>query len=661
MFSLFRNTLVLVLALSLTSCLKVDNKSNEKVADAINEQNKILQQQADQAAQAKTSVSLTGVVNDLTTGAKAINATVKVKVGLTVTDPVAVSGGAFQIDNLPAASDIEIIVHSTTGAFMDRTVFGQTRAANAPGKVVQDVGVISVAAGVEHKFTIRDSATHAVITNLVLRANSNVGNGANAEQYFHSSTYDSATQEYKITFPEHMNIGVYANLDLNNDGKSEYKPEDSNYGYSGQLNIGSSLVDNSNPIYLIDLNIDQKVKVKISVLDSSLNPLLNVTPVVNDELNGVVNAVYDATSSQYVLDAKIDSNLIVNIPSFSYGGVTYSSSTVQITKNYSSNTLYTLTANTYSNQYSFAIGTEKVFSAIVKPSVYIPFSTLGVVAQSSAIDSLTQAYKVFYTGPISLSSDSAQLVKKNVVRVIRGNDSSTDLILSGTTVVETVDEPVAVDSQLSLGNTLFTIAPKAPLAAGYTYQYSVGTIVDTLAGVSTNLSYDYLQFSIKNTSAFSINDLKLDNNNYYTNGALIKPTNTAGDVSTAYNWSSYVSVYLPESIENLKTLTLREEQVTQDNNNVTNVANYIIVSNGQLNSAYKTFAVSLASNEGLTGNSYYNVIRGTNLADGSWYSVGLNNYMNDNTSVNTNSITFSYAFETKDGVQETGTITLPVL
>jgi hypothetical protein len=661
MFSLIRNSLVLVLALSLTACLKVDNKSNEKVADAIAEQNKILQQQADQASQAKTSVSLTGVINNLSTGAKAINATVKIKVGLTSTEPVAATGGAFQIDNLPAASDYELIVHSTTGAFMDRTVFGQTRAANVPGKVIQDVGAISVAAGVEHKFTIRDAATHAAITNLVLRANSSVGTGANVEQYLHSSTYDATTQEYKITFPEHMGIDVFANLDLNNDGKSEYKPEDTAYGYSGHLDISSSLVDNSNPIYLIDLNVNQNVKIKIAILDATLNPLTNAIPVVNDELNGLVNAVYDATTNQYVLNANLDSNLTVIIPSFSAGGLTYSSSTVQITRSYSSNTNYTLSTGTYSTQFSFAIGVDKVFDAVVRPSVFTPSSALGIVAQSSAVDTLTQAFKVFYTGPVALNSDSAQLVKKNVLRVTKGNDSTTDLILSGTTVVETVDESVDVDTQLSLDNTLLTITPKAPLSSG-TYQYSVGNLLDELVNINTNIYGDSLDFTIKNTSTFSINDVKLDNNNFYTNGALIKPTNTAGDASPVSDGSSSVSLYLPPSIENLKSLTLRKEQITRDGVVSNSVADYNVISNGSLSYISSSVAVSLAYNETVTGNYYYYyIVRGATVTDGNWYYVNPGEYMNDNTSVNANSITFSYAFETKDGVQETGTITLPVL
>ena len=161
MAHIFKTSLVLALVFSLTACLEVDNKSNDKVADALTEQNKILQQQnqqqAEQIAQTKTSVSLTGVVNNLTTNANALNATVKVRIGLTSYDAVTVTNGAFQIDNLPPDSDYEMLVHSTTGVFMDRVVYGRTRATSSNGKVVQDVGVVSVAAGVERKFKILNS------------------------------------------------------------------------------------------------------------------------------------------------------------------------------------------------------------------------------------------------------------------------------------------------------------------------------------------------------------------------------------------------------------------------------------------------------------------------------------------------------------------------
>lgn len=662
MFRIFRSSIVLLCVLSLTACLEVkDNNSNDKVVDALTEQNKILQEQANQAAQTKTSVSLTGVVTNLSTAAKATNATVKIKIGSTLSEPVSITAGGFQLDNLPADSDYELVVHSTTNAFMDRVFFGKTRATNSPGKVYQDVGVLSVAAGVERKFKIKNAVTSSSVTGLTLYANSNVGTASGFEQYLHKSTYDATTQEYKITVPERLDIFAYANLDINNDGKLEYRPE---IGYY-QANLIISDLTNSNVIYLVDLNANAKAKVKISLVNSLLQPITTASISVNDTLNGAINGKYESATNQYVIEAVIDSSLTVMIPAFSVAGVSYNSSSVQITRTSLDATTYSLTANGsryYNANFSFAANADKIFDVVVQPSVMNTYSSLTAVAASTLVDSESALFKVFYSGAVTLKADSVSVLKKGVLRVVKGNDSTTDLILPGSTLVETVDMPVAADSVLSLNNTLLTVTPKTALEAGYTYSFSVGTLIDSFLNVDANPYGDSADVIVKSTATFSINDLKLDNNDYFTNGSLIKPTNTAGEatvLSPSY-WGSSVSLYLPASVESLKSLSLRKEQVTKDNITTNNIANYDLVINGSINSYSKNRVVSVAYNENVTGNASY-IIRGASIPMGEWYNQYLYDSLNDNTSSNKNSITFTYAFETKAGVKETGVITLPVL
>lgn len=662
MFRIFRNSIILLCALGLTACLEVkDNNSNDKVVDALTEQNKILQEQANQAAQTKTSVSLTGVVTNLSTAAKATNATVKIKVGSTSSDAIAITAGAFQLDNLPADSDYELVVHSTTNAFVDRVFFGKTRATTSPGKVYQDVGILSVAAGVERKFKIKNALTNTSITGLTLYANSNVGTASGYEQYLHKSTYDATTQEYKITVPERLGLSAYASLDINNDGKAEYRPEINSY----QTDLVISELANSNIIYLVDLNANAKVKVKVSLVNSLLQPITTASVTVNDALNGAVNGKYESATSQYVIEAVIDSSLNVMIPAFSASGVSYSSSSIQITRLSLDATTYSLSANGsryYNANFSFAANADKVFDVVVQPSVMNTYSSLSAVAASTLLDSESALFKVFYSGAVTLKADSVSVLKKGVLRVVKGNDSTTDLILPGTTLIETVDVPVAVDSVLSLNNTLLTVTPKTALEAGYTYNFSVGALLDSFLNVETNPYGDSADVVVKSTAAFSINDLKLDNNDFFTNGSLIKPTNTAGEAAILSQnyWGSYASVYLPASVESLKSLTLRKEQITKDNVTTNSVANYDVVTNGSVSSYNKNRVVSVAYNENVTGNSYY-FIKGAALPMGEWYVQNINDSLNDNTVSNKNSITFTYAFETKAGVKETGIITLPVL
>jgi hypothetical protein len=637
------------------------------VARAIDEQNIILQQQATQTTQSKTSVSVTGVVNNISTGAKATNGTVTIKIGATTTAPATVTNGAFQIDNLPADSDFELTVHSTTNTFMNRTVFGKTRATNSPGIVYQDLGMIGVSVGVERAFKILHAVTNAPITNLVLHADSSVGTGANVEQYLHNSTYDATTQQYKITLPERLGISVYSNLDINNDGKADYGIEDKEFGFvGGSLLIEGNAVINANPLYLLDLNT--RIQIKISLIDATLKPLLGAKPSIINTLNGTLNATYNATTNQYLFDAAISNNLSVMIPSLTIDKKTYNSSSLQINREPSiGSSRYRVTTfpNGNSVYVNFAKDEAHVFDVAIQPSINVFFSNISVASKTSLDDVVAEGYKVFYTGPIALNADSVKLTKKNVLKITKGNASTTDIILAGTTAIDSEDEPVEVTTQLSLNDTLLSVTPKSALASG-DYKYAVGALKDRSSGNAVNVNDDDLDFYVKNTSTFAITDIKIDNNNYYTNGALINATNTANQVPSPDfnnpNSAQQVYINLPLNIENLKTLTLRKEKITKENIESNKVKNISVVANENVTQSFKSLAISLASNENVVFNfSLFNLNKGAQVADGYWYVFDTEEYMQDNTSSSINNITFSYALETKAGVVETGTITLPVL
>ena len=71
---------------------------------------------------------------------------------------------------------------------------------------------------------------------------------------------------------------------------------------------------------------------------------------------------------------------------------------------------------------------------------------------------------------------------------------------------------------------------------------------------------------------------------------------------------------------------------------------------------------SLASNEFVPQNNLpFDITKGAAVADGAWYLVQINEFMQDNISVNANTVSFSYALETNAGVIEANTTTLPVL
>jgi|GEM_PF-2089414 len=146
MLHIFKAGLV-SLILSLATCVYAEDIGQVK---ASSEQNKIQQGQRDQKKEVKKSVSLVGVVANLSTGKSVVNSTVKIKIDGVFGDPVAITSGAFQIDNISADADYELVIHSSTNAFVDKTFFGKTRASNSLPEVYQDLGVLAVAANAKY-------------------------------------------------------------------------------------------------------------------------------------------------------------------------------------------------------------------------------------------------------------------------------------------------------------------------------------------------------------------------------------------------------------------------------------------------------------------------------------------------------------------------------
>ena len=141
MFTLFKNSLVFLATLSLSSCLDITENSDEKLVGAITEP--VNNSQTDQSAQ---TVSLIGVISNMNTGASISDATAHIKIGENLSDSVAVTSGEFQLDNLPADVDYELVVHSTANEFADRSFYGKTRSTNSMNEVYQDLGVLTIAA-----------------------------------------------------------------------------------------------------------------------------------------------------------------------------------------------------------------------------------------------------------------------------------------------------------------------------------------------------------------------------------------------------------------------------------------------------------------------------------------------------------------------------------
>jgi hypothetical protein len=269
---------------------------------------------------------------------------------------------------------------------------------------------------------------------------------------------------------------------------------------------------------------------------------------------------------------------------------------------------------------------------------------------------------VFYSQPITVSASSLSLTNTSGFTVIKGNDDSNDIVLAGTTIVSgNVDIPVTFET--SLNDTKLTVTPVSTLTSGQDYNYEVNSLAVKATEKLVDVNGDSLSFSIEdNSDTFDINDIRLDNNNYKTNGVIITPTNSAGDSSSPYNYNRDAYLYLPTSINALQTLSLRSVSITQDGVNSNSIRDFNLVKNGNPYNAYAIGLVQLAENETLIRDNL-NIsieIGSAQLDSQKVYRTSTNEYMSDNLVGSENSITFEYAYETKAGVVATGTLTIPV-
>jgi len=315
------------------------------------------------------------------------------------------------------------------------------------------------------------------------------------------------------------------------------------------------------------------------------------------------------------------------------------------------------------NNCCFTIPNTEVIDFALSPQVILGSETpLKVVLASSKIEPSNDSFSAFYSQPIEVNAENISLINQQGFTVLKGNDDANDLILPGATVI-TGGLSVPVTFSLSLNDTRLTVTPSNTLIAGESYKYDINAITNKESQEIDNITNDELSFSVDYDldDVFTIEDIKLDNENFTTNGSAITVSNTAGEAANPTNSYNNVSLYLPNSINSLQNLTLR--QVSYVKNNISSVAieTYQVVVNGDV-SPQAVGIVNLAHNEIYAPENNHRsiVVSSAQTETQKVYRRYTWEYFADNTNIETNTISFEYSFETKAGEVVTGNITIPV-
>ena len=531
----------------------------------------------------------------------------------------------------------------------------------------QDIGILGVSEAVDVSFTVLNGADNTPVTDLVFKADSSSpsysGVSSSTFEYLHLSTFDEVNGIYNMTLPRYIDVAATASLDVNKDGEPDYVLESLPFSSGNNITFFSANEGDANEIYLLtaDDAAPEEVEYRVALVDEFGDPLLGATVLVNDQYNDDVSATYDAEAGEYVISAAFVQSLSIQIPAFSVGEINYQSASINIgEQNDGRLSVYYSGAADYASYY-VSSDTESLSFAIQPQEIVNNVSELEavLVSEPSKMDS---SWNVFYSQSVAVEVSDVTLTNLDAFTVTKGNASTDDLVLAGTTsIVGGID--MAVSVALSKNDTRLTVSPDSLLVAGDSYQYTVGTIEVVATGQTIDLASDSKQFTVpaNEEAVFDIAQVRLDNNNYTTNGNAITAQNTAGEASTPFDYDRNVYLVLPSTVNSLQSFTMRRVSIVEDGSSALSTETYNLVENGnvQLNSSA---LVALAQNETLyTDNINFSIYDGMNLPDvAKAYMRQMYIYLSDSTSSNENSATFEYAYETKSGDVVTGNIKLNV-
>lgn len=659
----------LALSIALTGCIEVDDDSNDGVIDALNQQNTILAEQnqllSDQVDNETFTVTFAGIVVNVGTDAPAANAVVSVLQGDTViVDGIEAVDGKFTVEGLPASSDLIILVSSTDESLLPRAFFVNTSSASG-GDVYSDIGELSVSEPVDVSFSIVNEASGEFITGLSFTGYSYSGEpGSTAFDYLHQSTYNTETNQYDITLPKDLYVTLTANVDLDDDGEPDFEIESSSVGSTSgnllYLNQANTFEDEE---LVLTPSVDDVVEdklISISLIDA--NGSIVEGAVFSMQGEEGIESTYNDAEEAYTVTVPFDGNVQLSMPSLTVNDTTYSSGYIwvnQSTDNSTGEVSLNIQTSGYDSNSYYTIADSDTVSIVLLAREVEAQSNLEVV--TSSINSETFAYSVYYSEAVTLDESEASL-SYNEVSITLGNESDSDSVPAGYTYINSNETSVPLALSEALNGTKQTLTPDAELTSNTEYTYTIGSVSAQSDEIDVEFYEDDYTFvtPVSGAEVFDINDVIIDNENYYSNGTIIVPENTAGQLSSVSDWSSSVYMYFPVSINTLNYLIISTRGYNEGGTPYPLSDRYAIVFDGDINIS-KSMALKVADNENVSNNANVNYVRGTSIDSGIFkYRRYMGVYSSDNTASYQSTVTFSYEYQTLAGEQESGTITLPV-
>jgi hypothetical protein len=611
------------------------------------------------------SVTIFGIIEDYETGETVENATIYLSIGASERNPVTTADGSFEFTNIPPNTDFELYVEAGD-EYLSRAFYFSS-AYTEDSETYQDTGALGLSKQETIEFSVIDTSNDQAVSGLQFWHESHVGNSSKSSSRRHISTYSSETGLYSIVLPTDFVVSVTAYLDTNGDDVRDFNKTDIGYFSGNKLIVQSDDLAETLQVNLSSPSSAESStrEFRVTVLDDTFESVSGLDLEIDSDVDGIETLSYDASTDQYVVIAEMEYSVDILVPAFELDDIQYLSSSITISIQTSSeggNKLYVYFKGDRSHQTAYYLPADQsVIDLVIYPYQNNESTELEVALTSSNLDENPNRYKVFYSNSVAIEEGNIFIVRASALEVVRGDDSGSDFVLPGTTLITIADKELdTVDYELSLNDTLLSLQPTEAFTPGYFYYYKIDDVIDQSSETPVNIDDNSDWFEIKSNDEFELSDLILDNDNYFNEGAFIRASNTAGTPASSSSSSASVSLFLPLSIRSLEKFTLSKVLVVDDGTSESTSTYYDIIDDGEVRDPRLVNTVSTASNENIEGSYYSGVYRGTSLPDGKYYRLAISEHMNDHTNTDTNTVTFEYAYSVDGGEIQTGNITLEV-
>lgn len=634
--------LLLIPAIGLTGCLKVEDKNNDAVIAALDAQTKELAKQNQELAKQGESskfITLNGTVRPFSSDVDLSKAQVRVLVGNTLSAPVPVADGKYSIAKIPVLSDVAIIVESTNNAFVTSVLpFRTTSGSDAS---VRQINPIVVAKPTTYSFEILDIDNGQPLTVPNLQVASPLRDSAHdLSAYIPKVTFDAVTKRYSVTVGANELVQIIGKSDADEDGFVDFQlsPFDKSNALFldfHDLKNGSVYVKKTPLVY-------SEIDVELSLVDEVNNSPILAPQLLLQSADGKDRLIKSDATGLFSFKAKLyrhpngNYTNFINIPRFTFNDTQFNGTRVTISPYGQKLEVNGRAVELDNNKLTIVMPIEREVQTAVSPIL---------LNQRMNNNELSMVFN----SPVNSEQLKVSIRDRNVVELLFGKDQFGNSTPGFSAVVYKPATIVPISKSM---NDLLLKANFSALRNTKVDQelFITGSVSNKTAPFGKTILQDTEYFEAEDTPITS-DSVIVDNQNYTKQGVPVFLTNSAGFTTTPpWQWNTRLLVIFSGYHHNKRSF-----QVSIVKESETICQSYI-------SSTSYNFVSIPAQNEKISQLPNGTLVGGySGNYSGSYTDCYLNNIENDSTDANPNMVTVNYSYiEITTNQQVRGVVTVPI-